>query len=128
MVAKVERPPGEQVVGSDARKQALAREWLDGNLLAFCGEWRLGQASNQEFRGDNGALQQFAKVLHTVECGEHSYLIREALPFGTLLSEGYKIPYTKGQRVLVRVQTIERQKGKGANRDIVTMSGTLEAL
>jgi len=117
-----------RVVGSAARREALAAEWLAGDLLAFCGEWRMGQAGNQEYRGEGGVMQSFAKVLHTIECGEHSYLVREAMPFGVLLPADYKIPFTKGQKVLVRVETIERQKGKGANRDIVTMSGKVEAL
>lgn len=112
-----------RVVGSPERLAAATAEWQAGGLLV-CGEWRNGLGSNVKYpdhkRG--GVMAQFAKVTHTVEGGNKTYIVEEMTPRGTILPDDYVVPFTKGDRVVVRVFSISNEK------DSIKVKGTIEKL
>ena len=102
--------------------QAQATElFLNGHLLAI-GEYRMTKTETIKWLDKTNGKPLSAPVCrHTVEFGDLSMTISERVPDGVPI-EAIKVPWVKGERVLVRLSEYSNARG------VVSGRGTLEKL
>lgn len=102
------------------QQEAVSR-WMDGELLAI-GEYRMSRAEMLNWRDKtNGQARSAPMLSHTIECGNISLTVAERIPDNVKLDD-LKIPWSKGQKVVVHFNQLTTEKG------LVSARGSLDPL
>jgi len=84
------------------------------------GEWRGSSAETINYVTTKGAKASFGRVVHLVELGDGTSIVgakvSQSVPDGTD-PKSVVVPYKRGQRVIIEVESLEIDKG---NRTIRT--------
>ncbi len=103
-------------------KKAEAYKLIEAGELVVLGEYRSSDAQAITYRDKTtGRMAEMNTLAHTVEFGAHSIKLRERTEDSFKPAE-YKSAYKKGQRVVVHLESLLREKG------VYTGSGKLQPL
>lgn len=84
---------------------------LEKGGIYMMGEFRSSKVEVVNYRDKvTGRAAKFASHLHVVETGDTTITIQDRIEDG-VDAEKLKAPYSKGQKVLVHVDTLERVQG-----------------
>jgi hypothetical protein len=85
----------------------------------FVGEWRGSLPETINYTNKKGAAAKFSRIVHTVEIIDGSRVdsikVSQSVPDGTDPAM-VQIPYKRGQRVAVEVDTMEVDRGNRSAR------------
>lgn len=103
-------------------KKADAFKLIEAGELVVIGEYRSSDAQTINYRDKTtGRMTDMDMLSHTVEFGSNSVKLRERTD-DNFKPDQYKAPYKKGQRVVVQLESLLREKG------VYTGSGKLQPL
>lgn len=103
-------------------KKAEAFKLIEAGELIVIGEYRSSDAQSITYRDKTtGRMAEMDTLGHTVEFGNHSIKLRERTE-DNFKPDQYKAPYKKGQKVVVQLESLLREKG------VYTGSGKLQPL
>ncbi len=93
---------------------AAASKLLDGGKCVVLGEWRGVVPETIKYTDKQGRAASFGRLLHTVELGDGSRV--ESVKVTQSVSDGQapetvQVPFKRGQRVAVEVDSMAIDKG-----------------